>query len=88
MNGEETHLLTKQESLLGRGAQVQGKELLCHVTFNLGFYGDGISVSGCLRPIILTQDSSKRKLAFTKFYYPQCFIPSQTVFIYFLLGLP
>lgn len=46
----ETHVLTKQKILLGKGAQVDSKEgkgnpgeLLCHVAFNLGFYDDGIS---------------------------------------------
>ena len=46
---EETHLLTKQETLLGRGAgwKAGGEgnpgELLCHVALSRGFYGDGIS---------------------------------------------
>lgn len=46
---EEAHILTKQETLLGRASwvEVQGKgnweELLCHVACNLGFYSDGIS---------------------------------------------
>ena len=46
---EETHLLTKQETLLGRGAgwKAGGEgnpgELLCHMARSLRFYGDGIS---------------------------------------------
>ena len=53
---KETHMLTKQETLLGRGFQVESRrvreprgtqeprtELLCHVTCSLGFYGDGIN---------------------------------------------
>ena len=46
---EETHVLTKQEILLGKGTRVetvgQGNpgELLCQVACSLGFYGDGIS---------------------------------------------
>ena len=47
---KETHVLTKQEILLGRGPQGQRAggsgnpaELLCHVVCSLGFYGDGIS---------------------------------------------
>ena len=41
----ETHVLTKQETLLGRGAAVRGNPggLLCHVTHGLGFPGDEIS---------------------------------------------
>ena len=47
---EETHRLTKQEILLGRGAQVESSrvsnpgELLCHVARSLRFYGDGFSL--------------------------------------------
>ena len=48
---EETHMLTKQETLLGRGAQAERRaggsgnpgELLCHVARSLRFYDDGIS---------------------------------------------
>ena len=46
---EETHVLTKQGILLGKGAWVESSrvrnpgELLCHVACSLGFYGDGIS---------------------------------------------
>ena len=46
---EETHVLTKQEILLGKGTRVESSkvrepgELLCHVACSLGFYGDGIS---------------------------------------------
>ena len=46
---EETHVLTKQETLLGKGTRVESSkvrepgELLCHVACSLGFYGDGIS---------------------------------------------
>ena len=46
---EETHVLTKQEILLGKGAQAESSrvrdpgELLCHVARSLGFSGDGIS---------------------------------------------
>ena len=42
-------MLTKQETLLGRGAQVEIRRvrnpggLLCHVAHSLGFHGDGIS---------------------------------------------
>ena len=45
---EGTHVLTKQEILLGKGAWVESRrvrepgELLCHVTCSLQFYGDGI----------------------------------------------
>ena len=45
---EETHVLTKQEILLGRaprwraGGQGNPGELLCRVARSLGFYGDGI----------------------------------------------
>ena len=45
---EETHLLTKQENLLGKGSRVRAVgygspgELLCCVARSLGFYGDGI----------------------------------------------
>ena len=44
---EETHELTKQETLLGRSAGQRAAgygnpgELLCHVARGLGFYGDG-----------------------------------------------
>ena len=46
---KETHVLTKQEILLGRaprwraGGSGNPGELLCHVAHSLGFYGDGIS---------------------------------------------
>ena len=44
---EETHVLTKQELLLGKapGRRAVGNpgELLCHMAGSLGFYGDGIS---------------------------------------------
>ena len=46
---EETHVLTKQEILLGKGARVESSrvtepgELLCRMARSLGFYGDGIS---------------------------------------------
>ena len=41
---EETHVLTKQEALLGRGSQLRNPgELLCHMACNLQFYGDEIS---------------------------------------------
>ena len=47
---EETHVLTKQETLLERDAQAENRRvrqprrrLLCHVARNLGFYGDGVS---------------------------------------------
>ena len=46
---EETHVLTKQEILLGKGARAESRrernpgELLCHVAHSLRFYGDGIS---------------------------------------------
>ena len=42
-------MLTKQEMLLGRGAQAESsrvrepRELLCHVVHSLRFYSDGIS---------------------------------------------
>ena len=45
---EETHLLTKQETLLGKATGAESSregnpgELLCRVARNLGFYGDGI----------------------------------------------
>ena len=44
-------MLTKQEALLGMGAQVESRRvrgprgLLCHMAHRLGFYGDGISSS-------------------------------------------
>ena len=42
---EETCVLTKQETLLGRGAAGRGNRggLLCHVTHSLGFSGDEMS---------------------------------------------
>ena len=46
---EETHELTKQELLLGKGAQAESRrvrepgELFCHMPHNLGFYRDEIS---------------------------------------------
>ena len=46
---EETHVLTKQEILLGRapgwraGGSGNPGELLCRVARSLGFYGDGLS---------------------------------------------
>ena len=46
---KETHVLTKQETLLGTGARVESRRvwnpggLLCHVAHNLGSFGDGIS---------------------------------------------
>ena len=47
---EETHVLTKQETLWGRGAwgrRAAGLgnpgELLCHVARSLGFYGNWVS---------------------------------------------
>ena len=46
---EETHVLTKQELLLGRalgwraGGEGNPGELLCRVAHSLGFYGDGIN---------------------------------------------
>ena len=46
---EETHVLTKQEILLGKGTRVESSrvrepgELLCRVACNVGFCGDGIS---------------------------------------------
>ena len=45
---EETHVLTKQEILLGKGTRVESsrvrepRKLLCHVAHSLGFYGDGM----------------------------------------------
>ena len=45
---EETYMLTKQETLLGRGSWEESRRvrdprgLLCHVAHSLGFYGDGI----------------------------------------------
>ena len=46
---KETHELTKQEFLLGKGAQVESRrvrepgEQLCYMAPSLGFYHDGIS---------------------------------------------
>ena len=49
---EETHMLTKQETLLGRDSWVESRRvreprnpggLLCHMAYSLGFYGDGVS---------------------------------------------
>ena len=42
---EETHMLTKQETLLGRGtwAENPGEQLFCHLACSLRFYGDGIN---------------------------------------------
>ena len=46
---KKTHVLTKQEILLGKGARVESRrarepgELLCHLACSLWFYGDGIS---------------------------------------------
>ena len=46
---EETHVLTKQEVLLGRGARAESSRvgnpggLLCHMARSLGFYDAGIS---------------------------------------------
>ena len=46
---EETHALTKQEILLGKGTRWRAVgsgnpgELLCQIACSLGFYGDGIS---------------------------------------------
>ena len=41
---EETHVLTKQEALLGRGSQLRNPgELLCHMACNLQFSCDEIS---------------------------------------------
>ena len=46
---KETHVLTKQEILLGKGTRVESSrvrepgELLCRVACNVGFCGDGIS---------------------------------------------
>ena len=46
---KETHVLKKQETLLGRGPpglrvgeQGRPEGLLCHVAHSLGFYGDGL----------------------------------------------
>ena len=45
---EETHVLTKQEILLGRGAQVESSSvrepLLCHRAQSFAFYGNEISL--------------------------------------------
>ena len=47
---KETHMLTKQETLLGRGAWVESREgegtqekLLCHMACSLRFHGDEVS---------------------------------------------
>ena len=46
---EEIHVLTKQETLLGRSSQMESsgvRELrivLCHYRLRLRFYGDGVS---------------------------------------------
>ena len=46
---EETHVLTKQEILLGKGTRVESSRVreprrtCCHMACRLGFYGDGIS---------------------------------------------
>ena len=42
---EETRVLTKQETLLGRGTAGKGnpRGLLCHMTHSLGFSGDEAS---------------------------------------------
>ena len=47
---KETHVLTKQETLLERGACVESREgegtqekLLCHMACSLGFHGDEVS---------------------------------------------
>ena len=46
---EETHVLTKQEILLGKGTRVESRRVreprrtTLPVTRSLGFYGDGIS---------------------------------------------
>ena len=46
---EETHVLTKQGSLLGRGARVESSRVreprrtALHVALSLGFYGDGVT---------------------------------------------
>ena len=46
---EETHVLAKQEILLGKGTRVKSRRLreprrrLCHMARSLGFYGEGIS---------------------------------------------
>ena len=47
---EETDVLTKQETLLGRGAWVESREgegtqekLLCHMACSLRFHGDEVS---------------------------------------------
>ena len=46
---KETHVLTKQETLLGRGARAESSRwgdpggLLCHVALSLRFHGDGVS---------------------------------------------
>ena len=46
---EETHVLTKQETLLGRGGRAESSRVreprrtALHVARSLGFYGDGVS---------------------------------------------
>ena len=46
---EETHVLTKQEILLGKGTRTESSrvgnpgEQLCHMAYSLRFYGDEIS---------------------------------------------
>ena len=44
---KETHILTKQEALLGRGTWVESRRenpgLQCCVAGNLGFYSNGVS---------------------------------------------
>ena len=48
-SSKQTHMLTKQETLLGRGAWAERRRvrepggLFCHVACSLGFYSDGIS---------------------------------------------
>ena len=50
---EETHMLTKHEALLGRGAWAESRRVgnpggrLCHVACNLGFYGEGVARVRC-----------------------------------------
>ena len=46
---EETHVLTKQEILLGKGTWMENRRLreprrtFCHLACSLGFHDDGIS---------------------------------------------
>ena len=46
---EETHVLTKQETLLGRGGRAESSRVreprrtALHMAHSLGFYGDGVS---------------------------------------------